>query len=85
MTVDELQEKMKDKPSGFEKYKEFFDKEIKDHLAGYWGPNSKGLIGVGERSDVRLVGGNDAFFHPNEWSYGQSNRHFGFSGRLLKN
>jgi len=35
MTIDELQEKMKDKPSHSEEYKKFFINEVKDYLAGY--------------------------------------------------
>lgn len=35
MTVDEFKEKMKDKPSGSEEYKKFFNKEIASHLSGW--------------------------------------------------
>lgn len=86
MTVDELKEKMKDKPSGSDEYKKFFNKEVKDHLAGYWVPDVKSFGGIGERSSVWLAGGYNADFDEGGWNKGHYYRnYFGFSGRLLKN
>ena len=85
MTVDELKEKMKDKPDGSDEYKKFFNKEVKDHLAGYWHPDDKRFLNIGARSNVWLAGGNNALFHQNFWTRSHNNRHCGFSGRLLKN
>ena len=85
MTRDELEEKMKDKPSGSEEYKKFFNDEVKGHLAGYWNPNTKGFDRIGGRSNVWLVGGNNAGFNQDEWDWNDDYRYSGFSGRLLKN
>lgn len=85
MTIDELKEKMKDKPDGSEEYKKFFNKEVKGHLAGYWDPNSKRFNGIGGRSNVWLAGGNFASFHQNEWIHYYDYCNYGYSGRLLKN
>jgi hypothetical protein len=85
MTRDELEEKMKDKPSGSEEYKKFFNDEVKGHLAGYWIPSDKIFTSIGARSFVWLVGGSNAGFDQNEWDWSNNNRGYGFSGRLLKN
>lgn len=85
MTLEELQEKMKDKPSGSDAYKDFYDKEVNGHLAGYWTPNDEIFYNVGDRSDVWLVGGNYANFYQNKWTRSHYYRNFGFSGRLLQN
>jgi len=85
MTVDELKEKMKDKLSGSEEYKKFFNDEVKGHLAGYWFPHYERFYGIGERSDVWLAGGNNAYFRQDKWSRDGDDRNYGFSGRLLKN
>lgn len=85
MTIDELKEKMKDKPDGSEEYKKFFNQEVKDHLAGYWDPNNEEFYDIGERSYVWLAGGYSASFAQNEWFQNFYNRNYGFSGRLLKN
>ncbi len=85
MTVDELKEKMKDKPDRSDEYKKFFNKEVKGHLAGYWNPNNDIFSNIGERSHVWLAGGDGADFDQYEWSWYNFNRNYGFSGRLLKN
>lgn len=85
MTIDEFKEKMKDKPDGSEEYKKFFNKEVKGHLAGYWHPNLKEFDDIGGRSNVWLAGGSNALFNQNKWCRYDSNRGYGFSGRLLKN
>ena len=85
MTIDELQEKMKDKPSGSEAYKKFFNEEVNGSLAGYWDPTNKPFSYIGVRSHVWLVGGNTAYFSQHIWNWNYHNRYFGFSGRLLKN
>ena len=85
MTVDELKEKMEDKPNGSEEYKKFFNEEANGHLAGYWSPLNKGFDDLGERSSVWLVGGNGAGFDQSKWNWDRNDRDFGFGGRLLKN
>ncbi len=85
MTDDELEEKMKDKPSNSEEYKKFFTNEVKDHLAGFWGPRHEKFLAVGDRFNVWLAGGHSAVFMQNKWGLGSNNRFYGFSGRLLKN
>ncbi len=89
MTIDELQEKMKDKPSHSEEYKKFFINEVKDYLAGYWYPYNKKLLAIWRDSRVWLAGGNFANFDQNAWYAASADRTliygYGFSGRLLKN
>jgi hypothetical protein len=85
MTVDELEEKMKDKPSNSDEYKKFFNKEVKDHLAGCWLPFNKSFFSIGDRSNVWLAGGSNANFDQNKWNRDNDHRYYGFSGRLLKN
>ena len=85
MTIDELEEKMKDKPDGSEEYKKFFNQEIKDHLAGYWDPHDRKFYSIGGRSDVWLVGGGNATFIQSLWHWDYNDSGYGFSGRLLKN
>ena len=85
MTKEEFKEKMKDMPRNSAEYKDFYNKEIKGHLAGFWVPRDKRFYGVGERSNVWLVGGNGAGFHADEWYQIGIYKSFGFSGRLLKN
>jgi len=52
---------------------------------GWRNPNNKKFNNIGERSNVWLVGGNNAEFNKNKWNWNNNNRNFGFSGRLLKN
>lgn len=85
MTVDELKEKMKDKPDGSDEYKKFFNKEVNDHLAGYWNPSNKKFDDIGDRSDVWLTGGYNAHFFQHRWLQDDRDGDYGFSGRLLKN
>lgn len=85
MTVDELQEKMKDKPSGSDEYKKFFNKEVSGHLAGYWYPGYDRFHGIGAWSHVWLVGGCNANFGKSKWGPSMIYRNYGLSGRLLKN
>lgn len=85
MTIVELKEKMKDKPDGSEEYKKFFNKEVKDHFAGYWNPSGKRFSNVGGWSSVWLADGDAAGFGQDGWVWGLINRRCGFSGRLLKN
>ena len=85
MTIDELKEKMKDKPDGSEEYKKFFNKEVKGHLAGYWYPYNETFSHFGVRSDLWLVGGDNADFDQLTWGHNSLSRTYGFSGRLLKN
>jgi len=85
MTRDEFKEKMKDKPDGSEEYKKFFNEEVNGHLAGYRNPSNATFYNVGERSSVWLVGGRNAHFGQDGSDWYNYNRHFGFSGRLLKN
>lgn len=47
MTVDELKEKKKDKPSYSEEYKKFFNDEFNGHLAGYWHPYNERFDSIG--------------------------------------
>ena len=84
MTRDELKEKMKDKPSGSEEYKKFFNEEVNGHLAGFWNSYNEGFSNVGERSNIWLAGGNNASFNQYRWNCNYC-RHFGWGGRLLKN
>jgi len=63
---------------------EQIEKLDKSSLAGYWNPNYKKFTNIGERSSVWLAGGDNATFHQNTWGRDHSNRHYGFSGRLLK-
>jgi len=84
MTRDELKEKMKDKPSGSEEYKKFFNEEVNGHLAGFWNSYNEGFSNVGERSNFWLAGGNNASFNQYRWNCNYC-RHFGWGGRLLKN
>lgn len=85
MTLDEFQEKMKEYPTNSDEYKKFFNKEIKDHLAGYWHPKDKKFNLLEEQSSVWLVGWHSASFGQHTWIRISNNRFFGFSGRLLKN
>lgn len=85
MTIEELKKKMEDKPDNSEEYKKFFNEEVNGLLAGYWTPYGKIFYDVAGRSRIWLVGGDDANFNQDEWSYSSSDRDFGFSGRLLKN
>jgi hypothetical protein len=85
MTVDELKKKMKDKPDGSDEYKKFFNKEVKDHLAGYWSRVYETFSNLGERSGVWLAGGGSAGFGQDKWGQSRNDRDSGFSGRLLKN
>ena len=85
MTIDELKEKMKDKPDGYDEYKKFFNKEVKGHLAGYWRPNDEKFSGIGDRFIVWLAGGDSAYVFRNGWTRKDNERDYGFSGRLLKN
>ena len=85
MTKEEFKEKMKDMPDGSAEYKEFYNKDIEGHLAGYWSPDSEEFYEVGERSNIWLADGYNAGFHAGEWDRDGSNKLFGFSGRLLKN
>ena len=62
MTVDEFKEKMRDKPNNSDKYRMFFDKEIKGHLSGYWDPTDHTFTHLNRFSEIRLVGGNNASF-----------------------
>lgn len=84
MTMDEYKQKMKVIDEAWA-YNEFYDKEVKDHLAGSWIPDNETFYNVGERSHVWLVGGKHATFIQNTWYRYNSNSSFGFSGRLLKN
>ena len=85
MTEDELKEKMKDKPYNSDKYKKFFNDEIKSHLAGSWTPNNEKFYNIRERSSVWLVGGLRVYFDQYGWASNNNDKSFGFSGRLLKN
>ena len=53
-------------------------------LAGYWTPNYEKFYGIGGRSSVWLAGGYNADFIHDEWFRHDIRRHYGFSGRLLK-
>lgn len=63
-------------------------KDIKElesiNLAGYWDPGTKEFDSIGERSSVWLAGGSNADFTQNGWGRDNDSRHYGFSGRLLK-
>ncbi len=85
MTIEEFQEKMKDKPDNSEEYKKFFNEEVNGRLAGYWDPDNKEFCDVSGRSGIWLVGGDSAGFDQDEWDCSDSGRDYGFSGRLLKN
>jgi hypothetical protein len=86
MTKTEFNEKMKDMPSGSKKYNDFYDKEIKNHLAGFWSPVYNKLFNDGESSCVWLVDGNSVDIDENIADNNSLNhKEFGFSGRLLKN
>lgn len=85
MTVDEVLEKMKDKPNNSDEYKKFFNKEVKEHLAGCWGREGKGFGGVGKRSIVWLAGGDVAYFSQNKSFRSSNSENCSFGGRLLKN
>ena len=84
MTIDELQEKMKDKPSGSDEYKKFFNEEVNGRLAGCWIPYGKTFGDIGVRSSVWLAGGGNADFDQGGWTRFNNYRNYGFSGRLLK-
>jgi hypothetical protein len=66
MIREEFEQKMKDKPDNSPEYKKFFNEEVKGHLVGYWGPDYKRFYYIGERSNVWLVGGNNAEFNKNK-------------------
>jgi len=85
MTIDEFQEKMKDKPDNSPEYKKFFNEEVKGPLAGFWNPDYKKFYDVGVLSHVWLVGGNNAVFNQSKSDWDNFYSDFGFSGRLLKN
>jgi hypothetical protein len=69
MTLQEFKEKMKDKESGSEEYKEFAKKEIKKNmLAGCWHPGYEKFYYVGGRSCIWLVGGGNAYFYETKWA-----------------
>ena len=85
MTETELQEKMKDKPVGSKNYKNFYKKELKNNLAGYWNLCENCFDCIGERSNIWLVGGKNTYFSYHEWELRPYLRNYGFSGRLLKN
>lgn len=85
MTRDELEEKMKDKPSGSQKYIQFFKNEIKGHLAGYWNPSEKLFNNIGKQSSVWLAGASTANFNNQKRNLNNYFRNSGFSVRLLKN
>ncbi len=80
LTKEELQAKMKQV-----NYTEFYNSQIKGHLAGFWNPNGKKCYDVGKRSDIWLAGGHNAAFNQNDWICNDNYASFGFSGRLLKN
>ena len=85
MTKEEFKEKMKDIPKHSDRYKDFYNNDIKGHLAGYWNPSNKRFFGVGGRSHMWVVDGYDAAFGAGGWFQFDSCKSFGFSGRLLKN
>lgn len=86
LTIDELKEKMKDKPTDSKNYKKFFNEECNGHLAGYRHPDTKLFYAVGEQSSIWLVGRLYAdFIQNNRWYSGYNHGGYGFSGRLLKN
>lgn len=85
MTIDELQEKMKDKPSGSDEYKKFFNEEVNGRLAGCWIPYNETFHDIGDRSNVWLAGGDYANFSQDKWHRSNNSSYYGFSGRLLKN
>lgn len=80
LTKEELQTKMKQVY-----YKDFYNTQIKWHLAGYWDPNDKKCFFVGTRSKVWLAGGRNAGFSQHNWNCNKFYASLGFSGRLLKN
>ena len=87
MTLNELAQKMKDKPYASKKYKEFYNQEIKWHFGWYWIKNKDGVSETEDMSSVWLVGGKFANFDSTSHylsSYGSFTK-LGFSGRLLKN
>lgn len=83
MTVDEIKEKMKDKPNKSDEYKEFFNEEIKDYVAGFWSPSSDFCLG-GSFS-MWLAGGSSAAFSQYGCDLYADSKNYGLSGRLLKN
>jgi len=83
MTRDEFKEKWKTNQMAQKNIKNSLNNEVKDHLAGYWDPNMRnstvsvydptfGWSWVMAQDSVGWIG----------WYY--NDRHFGFSGRLLK-
>ncbi len=80
LTREELQTKMKQVD-----YTEFYNSQIKGHLAGCWDPGNKRCYDVGSRSFIWLAGGLFAGFNQGNWGYNDIYASFGFSGRLLKN
>lgn len=85
MTVKELEEKMKDKPSYSEEYKKFFNEEVNGHLAGSLDQDSKMLYGILIHSCVWLAGGYYVNFYQDRWGQKYGNSSYGFSVRLRKN
>jgi len=79
LTREELRTKMSQI-----KYKEFYEQEIKWHLAGFWFVIFKRCFFVGTRSDIWLAGGDYAWFNQHIWYYFFRYASFGLSGRLLK-
>lgn len=68
-----------------EKYANFYEKNIKNRLAGYWNPNAKEFSSVDEWVDCWLADGNYAIFDENTWNCYNTNNDYFFSVCLLKN
>lgn len=93
MTVDEFKEKMKDKPSDSDEYKEFFNKEIASHLSGWTLQYDATVSDVWDVSVVWLAGGSQVVFYPDKFVIREvdgSHSYYPYykqwcSGRLLKN
>ena len=83
MTKEEFIEKMNGMSP--EEYKDFYNKEIRNHLGGHWDPVTENFYGVGEVSNIWLVDGDNAEFSAHGFYSDSGNELFGFSGRLLKN
>ncbi|HBB04718.1 TPA: hypothetical protein DCZ39_07685 [Patescibacteria group bacterium] len=65
-------------------YPDFYDKEIKPHLAGAYHPHGKKFYNVGQRCYIWLVGGDNMIFTKEGPDFEPDHSDFGFSGRLLK-
>ncbi len=84
MTEDEYKQKMRSIDRAWI-FHDFYIREIKEHLSGYWYPDREKFDDLGRWANFWLVGGSHAIIGKYWRDCISHNRYFGFSGRLLKN